>query len=170
MTCLSFETLVDYWAAELPAAEQDAVEEHLFSCASCTDRSGRLAALQRGVRSIIPPVITAARLERLAQAGTRIRTTEVPPGATVSVVFARDVDLLIHRLRVDLPGVTRVDCEIAGVDGTSIGLAEGVPVERGEVLIACQRHFSALGPPDIVFRLRAAGQPDRVYTVVHRWE
>src|SRR3954470_4652878 len=112
MTCaapVSFETLADYWAGDLAAPEQDVVEEHLFSCLPCTDRSAGLAALQRALGTPIPPVVTPTRLDRLVRAGTRVRSTEVAAGATVTVVFSRAVDLLIHRLRVDLPDAAQID-------------------------------------------------------------
>jgi hypothetical protein len=179
MTCaspLSFETLADYWSGDLPAAAQDIVEEHLFCCLLCTDLSARLAALQRALGSLIPPIVTRARLDRLVRAGTRVRSTEVAAGATVTVVFSRDVDLLVHRLHVDLPDAAQIDCEISSGDGPRLFLFERIPFDpaRGEVLIACQRHYAGLGPPDVRFRLTAADAAGvrhvRDYTVLHVFE
>jgi hypothetical protein len=130
----------------------------------------------QALRGAVPPVLSPARLERLAAEGLRLRTTEVAPGATATVVFARDVDLLIHRLRADLGGATRVDCEVRSGDGTRLFMFEQVPFdrERGEVLIACQRHFADFAPPDIVFRVTAHGGdgPARVsdFAVMHLFE
>jgi hypothetical protein len=172
---LSFDALVDYWTGDLPASQQDAVEEHLFACEACTDRSEQLSALQQALRTMIPPIISAARLDRLVGAGARVRTTEVPAGGTVDVVFSRDLDLLIHRLRLDLPSATQVDCEVCDGAGGRLYLLERVPFDpaRGEVLVACQRHYADLGA-DIRFRLTAAdaagGRHLRDYQVRHAFE
>jgi hypothetical protein len=172
---LSFDTLVDYWTDGLTAAQQETVEEHLFACPSCTERSARLASLQEGLRSVIPPIVSSARLDRLVASGARVRTTDVPAGGTVTVVFSRDLDLLVHRLRLDLPDATRVDCEVVDAAGSRLWLLEGVPFDpaRGEVLIACQRHYEPNGT-DIRFRLTAADAGGahhvREYLVLHAWE
>jgi hypothetical protein len=172
---LSFETLADYWTGALALARQDEVEEHLFACPSCGERSARLASLQQALASVIPPIVSSARLDRLVADGARVRTTDVPPGATVKVVFSRDLDLLVHRLRLELPDATRVDCEVIDGAGSRLWLLEGVPFDsaRGEVLIACQRHYAPNGT-DIRFRLTAAdtagAQHVREYLVLHGWE
>jgi hypothetical protein len=172
---LSFETLADYWAGALPAPEQEAVEEHLFSCQSCTERSARMASLQQALRTLMPAVISAARLDGLVGGGTRIRTTDVAAGATVQVVFSREVDLLIHRLQLALPDATGVDCEVVDGTGGQLFFLERVPFDaaRGEVLIACQRHYADLGA-DVRFRLTAADAAGarhvREYRVLHTFE
>ncbi len=173
---VSVDTLAAYWSGDLAEDRQDALEEHLFACAACSARSGRMAAVVQLLRATIPPVVSAARVERMAAQGVRLRTTEVPPGAAVTVVFSREVDLLVHRLRADLADAQRVDCEVCGGDGTRLFLLEQVPFDRqrGEVLIACQRHYADLGPPDILFRVtaHAADRPARVsdHTVLHVFE
>ena len=39
-TPLSFETLVAYWAGDLPQPETDAVDAHIIGCATCATRVG----------------------------------------------------------------------------------------------------------------------------------
>jgi hypothetical protein len=167
-----FAALADYWGRALDQTASDAVEEHLFGCAACTERSAQVAALVRSLGRMIPPVITPARLAALAAGGARIRATPVEPGQRVAVEFARELDLLVHHLRGDLRGVRRVDCEVTA-DGRRLLDLVHVPfdAERGEVLIACQRHYTALGDPDTRFRItafddRGAAQV-REYGVLH---
>ena len=38
---IGFETLVAYWLAELPQAQEAPLEEHLFACAHCSRRVSR---------------------------------------------------------------------------------------------------------------------------------
>jgi hypothetical protein len=44
--------LVDYWLAALPAAEEDAVEQHLMACDACGDRLCEVMALAEGLRGL----------------------------------------------------------------------------------------------------------------------
>jgi hypothetical protein len=150
---LPFETLVDYWSRVLGEDDTAAVDEHLFGCAECTERSGQVAALVRTLARMLPPVISRPRLEQLLQDGARIRHTPVEPDERVTVVFSPGVDYLVHHLRAPLSDVRRVDCQVVSPDGRTIYDHSHVPFdrERGEVLIACQRHYVQSGDVDTRF-------------------
>jgi hypothetical protein len=86
------------------------------------------------------------------------------------------VDLLVFALRGDLSQADRLDVEIASPTGEPKYLLENVPFDRqrGEVLIACQRHFEDMFPAgDPIFTVRAieAGKQRSVgeYVVTHVW-
>jgi Putative zinc-finger len=170
---LSFETLTDYWAKTLSAQDAAAVDEHLFGCGHCTDRSGQVAALVRALARTLPVVISRGRLEQLEQQGARLRHTPVEPGERATVVFAAGVDYLIHHLRAPLSDVRRVDCQLLSRDGLLIAEHAHLPFdrERGEVIIACQRHYLAVGGPDTLFRVTTFDQTGaslvREYGVFH---
>ena len=51
---LSLETLIAYWAGELPQLETDAVDAHLIGCAICATASERIAAVTEGIRARSP--------------------------------------------------------------------------------------------------------------------
>jgi hypothetical protein len=91
------------------------------------------------------------------------------------VYFAPDVDLLVHALHGDMANADRVDVEIASPTGALDHTCENVPFDRakGEILIACQRHFEGLIASDPIYRVRVveAGTRRAVgnYVVTHVW-
>lgn len=150
---VSDEQLVAYWANELGEGEVAAIDEHVFGCDRCASASARLAAIADGVRGMLPPVIGRAELDVLRARGMRIRENDFQPGTRTEVVFERDVELLVHHLRgLQLADAERVDVFVRSEAHGQIHHEPFAPFdrERGEVLIACQRHFSSL-PPDVVF-------------------
>lgn len=169
---LPFGSLVDYWSQALSDEQTAAAEEHLFGCEHCTDRSGKVAALMRTLGRWLWPVISRGRLDDLLAAGARVRDTMVDPGQIPTAVFSPGLDYLIHHLRAPLEGVRRVDCLVFAPDGRVVNDLLHVPfdAERGEVIIACQRHYLASGL-DSRFRLTtfdAAGASQvREYGVRH---
>ena len=172
---VAFEALVAYWAGDLDATESDAIEAHVFGCATCTAMSGRIAAITEKVRSLEPAVIGAARLDELRAAGRRIEDNFVAPGERNRVLFAAQ-EMIVHHLGgLDLAGIDRVSV-VVRKDDTNQEIVEysSVPYDAssGEVLIACQRHF-AVFPPDIAFEVttHAAAEAKRTtrYVVDHEW-
>ena len=155
-TRLSFETLVAYWAGDLPQSETDAVDAHVMGCAICASASERIAAVTEQLRASISPFISARQLDALRARGLRIEENPVRPGERAPVLFRRDVDLLVHRLgELELSAAERVQVRVvAEKTGDVMMESPAVPFEAasGEVLIACQRHFSEL-PPDVVFEV-----------------
>jgi len=166
----SFADLADYWTDDLDAERSRRVEDHLFDCAACADRAGRVVALTHALREVIPPVVSPERLARLREGGVRVRTTEVQPGRPVTVAFSPDVDLLVHRLKADLGRAFWIDCAVLDADGTPIFDLEHVPFDReaGEVLIACQRHYVAQYAADVRFRVAAVDADGTITTREYR--
>jgi hypothetical protein len=171
---VAFDALVAYWAGDLASIESEAVEEHLMGCGSCTATSAGVAAVALAIRAQIPPIVTPEIVANLRARGLRIIDNAVKPGERRPVAFAADVDVLLHRLGgLDLSRVLRVDVTVKVEEtGDVIFQSDDAPFDRdaGEVLIACQRHFSAF-PPNIVFEIRARDasrdETVRVYTVPH---
>jgi hypothetical protein len=93
------------------------------------------------------------------------------------VTFPARSDLLIHRLGgLDLREAQRVSFVLSVESSGKVLIAleqAGFDRERGEVLLACQRHYAFL-PPDTVAEVRVH-RPDRPddtarYTILHRFE
>lgn len=143
---IAFEALVALWAADLPEAEVDRLEQHLFECDACAARCDALAPLLTELRALIPPVITHAHRDRLLAEGVRIVQTDVSAGQRASARFAPGVDLLVHVLHADLARARRVDVDLVSSEGAPRASLEGVAFDaaRGEVLIACQRHYESM--------------------------
>jgi hypothetical protein len=174
---IAFARLVDYWAGDLDDDEVDRIDEHLMGCAHCTRESASIARLAAAFRGAIPPIVSADEVRQLAARGLAIVTTDFAPDERKEVAFARGVDLMVHRLGgLALADATRVSVVVtAGPGDDVIGQDDWVPFdrERGELLVACQRHFA--GPPaDVVFEVhvhRADGEVTRTrYVVPHVYE
>ena len=166
--------LVDYWAGDLDGAESDRVEEHLFACEACTAESARVARVAQAFHTAIPAVVGADELQELRARGLIVEENSVAPGTRRDAIFRPGVDILIHRLHgLDLALAERVQLSIR-IESTGAVLFEDhfAPFDRarGEVLVACQRHFSSL-PPDVVFDVRAhdpaGGVSLTTFTVPH---
>jgi hypothetical protein len=152
--------LVDYWASDLDPAESQRVEEHLFACAACSAELERVARVVQALRTEIPAVVAASDMQALRARGLVVEENAFKPGTRREVTFRPGVDVLIHRLQgMDLGRAERVHVSVH-VESTGEVILEDpfAPFdrERGEVLIACQRHFAGL-PPDIAFVVRAHG-------------
>jgi hypothetical protein len=153
---MGLEQLVAYWSKDLDAGAEAAVEEHLFACDTCFANAERVQRVVQAFRIGPPPVISQTELEALRAKGLTLGENSFGPGQGETVTFARGIDMLIHHLTgLDLTGAERVEVIVRS---KSHGVIFEEPVapfdrQRGEVLIACQRHFAAF-PPDIVFDVR----------------
>lgn len=156
MTCsspLSFGALVDYFAGDLELSAMERVEKHLFGCADCSAAAERVAQMSEAIRSSLPPVVTAEQVEDMHAFGYRVVEGTFVPGERRGAVFAPGVDYLVHRLSgLPLADAERVHLVVRSETSGVIAEEPYAPFERerGEVLVACQRHFANL-PPDVVF-------------------
>jgi hypothetical protein len=173
---IPWETLVDYIAGELSGAESDAVEEHLFACATCSAEAARVASVTETLRSALPPAVSREKLEELRAGGRKLVENAFVPGDRKDVVFVPEADLLVHRLGgLELGDAERVSFQIRSEStGERIMEIDSAPFERkeGALLVACQRHYAAL-PHDTVFdiSIHTAGGTVRTatYTLLHHY-
>ena len=160
MTCdapLRFQEIVDYYAGDLDDAVASRVEEHLFGCARCSGEAERVARVVAALRSSIPPFLTEHDLAELKARGLRVEENAFVAGERKEAIYRDGVDVLVHHLTgLDLQGADRLSVRVL-VESTGALLFEDhfIPFdrERGEVLVACRRHF-AVFPPDIVFEVQ----------------
>lgn len=173
---IPWEDLVEYWAKETTPGKLEALELHLLSCAECTAASARVAAITETIRGLVPPVIDGATLADLRARGLRILENPVQRDERKEVFFPRDVDIVVHRLQgLDLRDARAVQMRVLseGTGETMLDVAE-VPFdrERGELLVACQQHFSVF-PRDVLFEVsmhQRSGAVELVrYPVPHRF-
>lgn len=172
---IAAERLLEYLQGELSAADEDALEAHLFSCERCAGEAEALAGLATAVARAIPPVLSRSRFDALSGAGLVAQVSELRPGDVTRVVYPPTGRVLVLQLRgADLAEAQRVDVELRTPAGEALTRFADVPFDaaRGELLVACQRHFAERFPEDIVFALeRVAGEERRPlaeYTVLHR--
>lgn len=170
MTHLTSQQLVEYWAKEV---DDPALEDHLFECEACTLEMERIQRVVSVFRDSLPPVISFDQLAELRGAGLAIEDNAFVPGVRKEVTFSSTLDLLVHRLTgLPLGDATRVGVTVRSESGGVMHDDPFAPFdrERGEVLIACQRHF-ALFPRDVAIDVRvyrAAGEPQiATYSIPH---
>lgn len=172
-TPIPFAELVDYAAGDLEADALDRVEEHLMSCAACTSVATRVLTITRAIGALPRPILPPEELAALRARGFRIVENHFVPGRQETVSFSPDTDILLHRLG----GLDLTDCERVHVivraekSGEVLNEDPSAPFDRdrGEILIACQRHFAVL-PPDIEFEVhvhREGGEVVERYLVPH---
>lgn len=164
-TPLAWSRLVDYWAGDLDVAASEDVEEHVFGCAACAAESARVAEITEALRAELPVVLSAEQVGELRARGLVVEENPVVPGTRRTVEFRKGVDILLHRLQ----GLQLTDAQSVRVtvrtESTGQVITEDhfAPFDRtrGEVVIACQRHFSEM-PPDITFDVSAEDSAGRV--------
>lgn len=140
---ISFETLVDLWAGELSGTELDRLEEHLFSCDTCAITSDQIARLVGTMHELIFPVLTRAQIEQLVARGLHVDEVPVVQARGHVARFTPEVDVIVLAMRADVRDAQRVDLEFLDPAGTMHLQFLNVPFDasRGEVLVACQRHY-----------------------------
>jgi len=157
-TPIPFAQLVDYWSDDLADAEVERIDEHVIACGRCAAESAAVAGIVHAFRVAIPPVVSAAHLRELAARGLVVEENPVGPGDRKPVVFPTGVDILLHRLYgLELAAVTRVRVIVRSESSGEVmheDLDAPFDRDRGEVLIACQRHFASM-PPDVLFEVHA---------------
>ena len=136
-------TLLDYWARDLAAGDEDRVEAHLFACGDCSARLHRLAALGPGLATLVRQgrvsgIVSRALLNRMQRDGIHVRMYSLVPGETVPCAVFPGDDLVVAALRADFSGVDAVTLSVTGPADSPGGEIDDVPVSgpAAEVLWA----------------------------------
>ena len=134
---IGFADVVDYWAGDLTRAEEDRIEDHVFTCAECARELAAAESLARGVVSMaregrLHSVVTDAILNRLAADGVRIRTYTLEGAGVVPCAVWADDDLIVSRIRADLDDVDSVTIVTRQSSGEEIGRLSDVAVRPGQ--------------------------------------
>ena len=138
--------LMDYWVGVLPAADQDAVEEHLFGCDACGDRLRETIALADGLRSLARSgslvVVTSDSFVKHAESSHRVRQYAARAGDAVQCTVSIDDDFLVARLAADLTGATRVDLSWCDGNGVEFLRMPDIPVRADAGDVICQQSIT----------------------------
>ena len=174
MTCVALESIAAWALDELPAADSEAFEEHLFGCDACARNTHRMLRLVEQLSLALPPVLTPERRRALSARHPRLPTIDIEPGQRRRLRLGGAEPVGVWIMHAPLAGATRVDLEARAGDTVLFALAD-VPFDaaRGEVVLACQTHYSAL-PPVLGVRLKASGpdgeRPVSEYILDHDFE
>jgi hypothetical protein len=134
---IAFDDIVDYWAGDLTRADQDRIEEHVFSCAGCARELAAAEALARGIAAVaregrLHAVVTDAILNRLAADGARIRMFTLEGEAIIPCAVWADDDLVVSRIRGDFTEVDSVTIVTRQASGEEIGRLSDVALRPGQ--------------------------------------
>ena len=161
------EILLDYWTGGLSAAQSDALEEHVFSCAACTARLEGVAAMGTAVTSLarqgrLSGIIPRATLNQLQHDGVRVRLYSLLPGDVVPCAVFPDDHLVVTSLRADFTGIEAVTVSVTGSTPISGLVLEDVPVSaaEGELLWATPGSLIREMPTSRVVLTLSAGRSD----------
>lgn len=163
--CLALEDVARWVLGELDPTEAERFEEHTFDCDPCFDRASRLERLVVQLRTSLPPFLTSERRRQLEGAARpELRAVHVRPGERAFLRLDATNPVGIWILRAELDGVARVDCEARDAGGELVFALTDVPfdAQRGEVALACQRHYAAVpGVRALHVRLTAVADATR---------
>ena len=134
---IGFADVVDYWAGDLTRAEEDRIEEHVFTCADCARELAAAEALARGIAAVVREgrlhsVVTDAILNRLAADGVRVRMYTLEGAGIVPCAVWADDDLVVARIRADFADVDSVTIVTRQASGDEISRLSDVAVRPGQ--------------------------------------
>lgn len=134
---IGFPVVVDYWAGELTAAEEERVEEHVFTCAACARDLAAAETLARGIATLartgrLQTIITEAILNRLSADGVRVRMFTLEGSAVVPCAVWAGDDLVVSRIRGDFAGVDSVSIVTRKASGEEIRRVSDVALRPGQ--------------------------------------
>ncbi len=134
---IGFADVVDYWAGDLTRAEEDRIEEHVFTCAECARELAAAEALARGIAAVVREgrlhsVVTDAILNRLAADGVRVRMYTLEGSGIVPCAVWADDDLVVARIRADFAEVDSVTIVTRQASGDEISRLSDVAVRPGQ--------------------------------------
>jgi len=150
MSCLNpidTAVLADYWLAALPQLEEEAAEEHLFTCDECGSRLREVISLAEGVRKLaregsLRVVVSDAFLKRAAEEGLRVREYTPPAGGGVQCTVTAEDDILVARLAANLTGAKRVDLCLCDERGVEQQRLPDIPVHSGASSVIYQESIT----------------------------
>jgi anti-sigma factor RsiW len=139
--------LADYWLAALPEAEEETIEEHLFTCDECGARLREVVALAEALRNLtregsLQIVVSDKFLRRAAEEDLRVRQYAPPRGGSVQCTVTAEDNILIGRLAADLKGAERVDLSICDERGVEQSRMRDIPVNPSEGSVIVQESIT----------------------------
>ena len=134
---IAFADVVDYWAGDLTRAEEDRIEEHVFSCADCAREVAAAEALARNIATVVREgrlhsVVSDTILNRLAADGVRVRTYTLDGSGVVPCAVWADDDLVVARIRADFAEVDSVTIVTRQASGDEISRLSDVALRPGQ--------------------------------------
>jgi hypothetical protein len=139
--------LADYWSVLLPKPEEEAVEEHLFTCDECGARLREVMAIADAIRGLarqgsLLMVVSDAFLKSVAEQGLHVREYAPTNGGSIACTVTAQDDFLIGRLTADLHGATRVDLSLCDERGMEKLRLADIPFDSESTGVAFQQSIT----------------------------
>jgi len=134
---IPFEEVVDYWSGDLTRADEDRIDEHVFTCAACARELADAEALARGIAAMVRggrlySIVTDSILNRLAADGLRIRMYTLEGSAVIPCAVWADDDLIVSRIRADFTGADSVSIVTRRASGEEIRRVSDIAIRPGQ--------------------------------------
>jgi len=102
---------------DLPGAEEERLEEHLFACSFCAARIESMERIGRSIlevvrRSRVAANVNGAFAEQALRDGLTLREYRIPAGETVACTAGPE-DLVVVRLAADFTGATSLRLDVS---------------------------------------------------------
>lgn len=115
---LSIPELIEYQSGELSSERAEAIEQHYFSCVSCTRRLSQLDWLREQVGGSVAlgtvrAAVSGHFLAESERRGLRIRKYRLGPSTSVECTAAPDDDFVAICLDVDASRAESVDLKVS---------------------------------------------------------
>jgi hypothetical protein len=138
---------MDYWLAALPAAVEEAVEEHLMGCDVCGDTLRDQIALAEGLRTLaqsgsLQLIVNDQFVAHAKETGRRVREYAPPQGESIQCTVAADDDFLVARLALHLTTASRVDLSWCDPRGVELQRMADVPIDAESGQVICQQSIA----------------------------
>ena len=139
--------LMDYWLAELPADDEEAVEQHLMACDACGARLRETIGLADSLRALarsgsLLVVIGDALLTHASEAGRQVREYAPARGEAIQCTVTADDDFLVARLAADLTAAVRVDLSWCDPRGFELQRMPDIPIRADAGSVICQQSIT----------------------------
>ncbi len=147
--------LADYWLAALREPEEQAIEEHLFTCDECGARLREVIALAEEIRKLarqgsLTMVISDAFVKRAAEQGLHVREYSPPRWGSVECTVSAEDDFLIGSLTADLSAAKRLDLSLCDDHGIERLRLPDIPFrsQAGAVMFQQSITYAKASPSD----------------------
>jgi hypothetical protein len=140
--------LLEYWLGELDQTDEARMDEHLFACATCTERLDAIVALGAAIRGEVLRggfgfVVPTPYMRTFEEAGLHVRKYELTPGDSVSCTVTPDDDFVVSILHAPLHDVHRLDVLIEDTTAGKLRLND-VPFDPGAPSVAVSNSVAFL--------------------------
>ena len=157
MSCPALARLIEYLLRE----DDEALEEHYFGCAACSERLTWLSELATALPAVLERrggqrlVLTREVIERLERGGVRMRHYHFDDHRQIACTVGAEDDLVVTWIPVTAAADEIIACDMLGPGGVVFATSDDMPFDRGRgELVLGEPAVGLRRLPDVVMRLQ----------------